>query len=288
MSSFKTFKLDRSLINSKIRIKNEILAACIGYGSKVDQYKFITGFCEKKRNGYAILLGFISILFENSKLPIQNDRIYSWYRNDRNVRGLIDSLSELQSIEIISELNEVYVNKQRILNSAGVTHVNLRREIAPKGIPNHISKRVRISQFGIDGMSYGSLLMLYKASANILGYEKIPVHMDVANSFTDTNDKGGYGSISLNFNIPIEDILYSYLTLPSDQMEGEEWIAINRSSTGIIEFPVSNITINDKRVESFYEEAYSHLNAASAKQLFDLEYSKTWGNLPHFRSRFLS
>lgn len=87
-------------------------------------------------------------------------------------------------------------------------------------------------------MNYGSLLMLYKASANILGYEKIPVHMDVLNSFTDANDRGGYGSISLNFNIPIEDVMYSYLTLPSDQMEGEEWIVINRSTTGIIELPV--------------------------------------------------
>ncbi|KKW50700.1 hypothetical protein XB02_10555 [Pantoea ananatis] len=281
MNSFKTFELDRSLTNSKIRIKNEILAACIGYGSKVQQYKFITGFCDKKRNGYAILLEFISILFEQSKLPIQNDRVYSWYRNDSDVKGLIESLSKSQLSEIITELNEVYINTQSLLKSAGVAHVNLRREIAPKGIPHRISKRVRISQFGIDGMSYGSLLMLYKVSANILGYEKIPVHMDVLNSFTDTNDRGGYGSISLNFNIPIEDVMYSYLTLPSDQMEGEEWIVINRSSTGIIELPVSNLTINDKRVESFYNEAYSHLSSESAQQLFDLEYSRTWGYLPH-------
>ncbi|MDF7787489.1 hypothetical protein P4910_18680 [Pantoea stewartii] len=48
MNSFKTFELDRSLTNSKTRIKNEILAACIGYGSKAQQYKFITGFCDKK------------------------------------------------------------------------------------------------------------------------------------------------------------------------------------------------------------------------------------------------
>ncbi|UYK96270.1 hypothetical protein [Pantoea stewartii] len=288
MDSFKTIELDRSLTNSKIRIKNEILAACIGYGSKAQQYKFITGFCNQKRNGYAILIEFISILFEQSKLPIQNDRVYSWYRNDSDVKGLIESLSKSQLSEIITELNEVYRNTQSLLNSAGVTHVNLRREIAPKGIPHRISKRVRISQFGIDGMSYGSLLMLYKVSANILGYEKIPVHMDVLNSLTDTNDRGGYGSISLNFNIPIEDVMYSYFTLPSDQMEGEEWIVINRSSTGIIELPVSNLTINDKRVESFYNETYSHLSSDSAQQLFDLDYSKTWGNVPHFRSRFLS
>lgn len=286
MNSFKTFELDRSLTNSKIRIKNEILAACIGYRSKVQQYKFITGFCDQKRNGYAILLEFISILFKDSKLPIKNDRIYSWYRNDSDVKGLIESLSKSQLSEIITELNEVYGNTQKLLNSAGVTHVNLRREIPPKGIPRRIRKRVRISQFGIDRMSYDSLLMLYKTSANILGCETIPLYMDVANSFTDTNKKGGYGSISLNFNIPIEDVLYSHLTLPGNQMEGEEWIAINRSSTGLIQFPVSNITINNKTVESFYEDAYSHLSAECAKQLFDLEYSKTWGNVPHLRSRF--
>ncbi|KHE02657.1 hypothetical protein NL54_03250 [Pantoea stewartii] len=288
MNSYKTFELNKSLINSRIRIKNEILSACIGYGSKVQQYKFITGFCDKKRNGYAILIEFISILFEKSKLPIQNDRVYSWYRNDSDVKGLIESLSKSQLSEIITELNEVYRNTQILLNSAGVTHVNLRREIAPKGIPHRISKRVRISQFGIDMMSYDSLLMLYKVSANILGYEKIPVHMDVLNSFTDTNDRGGYGSISLNFNIPIEDVMYSYLTFPSDQMEGEEWIVINRSPTGIIELPVSNLTINDKRVESFYNEIYSHLSSEYAQKLFDLDYSKIWGNVPHFCSRFLS
>lgn len=286
MRSFTTFELDRSLINSKICIKNEILSACIGYGSKTHQYKFITGFCDKKRNGYAILVEFISILFNDLKLPIQNDRIYSWYRNDSDVKGLIESLSKSQLSEIITELNEIYGNTQSLLNSAGITHVNLRREITPKGIPRHISKRVRISHLGIDSMSYGSLLMLYKASANILGYETIPLYMDVANSFTDTDDKGGYGSISLNFNIPIEDVLYSHLTLPVNQMEGEEWIAINRSSTGLIQFPVANITISNKTVESFYEDAYSNLSAECAKQLFDLEYSKTWGNVPHFRSRF--
>lgn len=283
MNSFKTFELDKSLINSKVRIKNEILAACIGYGSKVEQYKFITGFCDKKRNGYAILLEFISILFEDSKLPIQNDRMYSWYRNNCDVKNLIESLSDSHLSEIIDELCEIYENTQKLLNSARVTHVNLRREIRCTTRPHHSSKVIRISKLGLDGMSYSSLLMLYKASADILGYEKIPLQMDVANSFTDASDKGGYGSISLNFNIPIEDILYSYLTLPSDQMEGEEWIAINRSSTGIIQFPVSNITINDKGVESFYEEAYSHLSSDSAKYLFDLEHSKTWGYLPHYR-----
>lgn len=133
MRSFKTFELDRSLINSRIRIKNEILSACIGYGSKVQQYKFITGFCDQKRNGYTILVEFISILFDCLKLPIQNDRIYSLYRNDSNVKGLIESLSKSQLSEIITELNEVYGNTQSLLNSAGVTHVNLRREIPPKG-----------------------------------------------------------------------------------------------------------------------------------------------------------
>lgn len=283
MKSSKTFELDRSLVNPKIRIGNEILAACIGYGSKTDQYKFITGFCCEKGNGYAILLKFISALFDGLKLPIENDRIYSRFRNDGNVEELLASLSQLQQKEIIDELCEIYENKQKLLNSAGVTHVNLRREIRCTARPHHLSKGIRISKFGIDGMNYSSLLMLYKASADILGYEKIPLQMDVANSFTDANDKGGYGSISLNFNIPIEDILYSYLTLPSDQMEGEEWIAINRSPTGIIQFPVSNITTNDKGVESFYEEAYSHLSSDSAKDLFDLEHSKTWGYLPHYR-----
>ncbi|QZY94324.1 hypothetical protein [Pantoea dispersa] len=126
--------------------------------------------------------------------------------------------------------------------------------------------------------------MLYKSAADLLGKEKIPVHMDVLNSFTDTNDKGGYGFISIELSIPAEDVLYSYLMFPSDQMEGEEWVIMNRSSTGVVEIPASNIIIENTKIRDFYKESYRDLTLDFAQQLFSMEYSRTWGRLPLFRS----
>ncbi len=126
--------------------------------------------------------------------------------------------------------------------------------------------------------------MLYKFAADLLGKEKIPVHMDVLNSFTDTKNKGGYGSISVELSIPAEDVFYSYLMFPSNQMEGEEWVIMNRSSTGVVEIPISSIVISDDKIREFYEESYRDLTLHFAQQLFSMEYSRTWGRLPLFRS----
>lgn len=213
---------------------------------------------------------------------IDDDRIYSRYSNE--VDAFIAPLSKSQLKEVILELINIYRHQQEILNTAGVTHVKLRREIGPKELPQQKVKEVMVSYNFSERLNYSELLMLYKSAADLLGKEKIPVHMDLLNSFTDTNDKGGYGTISIELSIPAEDVLYSYLMFPSGQMEGEEWIIMNSSLTGVVEIPASSIVINDAKIRDSYKERYSNLTLHSAQQLFDMRHSTTWGRLPLSRS----
>ncbi|MGG6158244.1 hypothetical protein [Pantoea allii] len=274
MKSFKTFEMDESFIKSKHCMKNDILAACIGYRSKSEEYGYIRGFSEEKGNGYAILLWFYSKLFGDLKLPVNNDRNYFIHKED--VDKTIKSLNELQLNEVMSELKEIYNGTQKALRDVGVSHINLRREIAPGQIRIMGWSSAKISPFGIFEMDYSGMLMLCKASAEVIGRKTIPVFMDVINSFTDTNDKGGYGSISLELSIPTEDVLYSHLNFRTDEIEGEEWVILNRSPTGMVELPVSSIVIIDKEVESFYKNCYSNIDIDLAYQTLSQAYSKTW------------
>lgn len=280
MFSSKTHGLNVFLNDSALRLKSEILAACIGYGSHDEKYKFITGFSDAKRNGYAILLKIISLAFDGDEIPINDDRIYIRYGEE--VEAFIASLSRTQLNEIVGELVNIYRHLQGILNAEGVTHIKLRREISPRNLPRHKINEVKVSSRLYECLNYSDLLMLYKSAADLLGKEKIPVHMDVLNSFTDTNNKGGYGSISIELSIPAEDVLYSYLMFPSGQMEGDEWIIMNRSLTGIVEIPASSIVISDTKIRDFYKESFRNLTLHSAQQLFDMEHSRTWGHLPRF------
>lgn len=275
MKSFKTFEMDESFLKSKHCMKNDILATWIGYRSKSEEYAYIRGFSEEKGNGYAILLWFYSKLFGDLKLPINNDRNY--FRNKEDVDKTIESLNEQQLTEIVSELKGIYNSIQKALKDAGVSHINLRREIAPGKIRSMGGSSAKISPFGIFEMDYSGMLMLYKASAEVIGRKTIPVYMDVINSFTDTNDKGGYGSISLELSIPTEDVLYSHLNFHTDETEGEEWVVLNRSPTGMVELSVSSVVIIDEEVESFYKNCYSNIDIDSAHQLLSQAYSKTWG-----------
>jgi hypothetical protein len=275
MKSFKTFEMDESFIKSKHCMKNDILAACIGYRCKSEEYEYIRGFSEEKGNGYAILLWFYSKLFGDLKLPINNDRNY--FRHKEDVDKTIESLNELQLIEVVSKLMEIYNGTQKALKDAGVSHINLRREIAPGKIRSMGGSSAKISSFGIFEMDYSGMLMLYKASAEVIGRKTMPVYMDVINSFTDTNDKGGYGSISLELSIPTEDVLYSHLNFHTDETEGKEWVILNRSPTGMVELPVSSVVIIYEEVESFYNNCYSNIDIDSAHQLLSQAYSKTWG-----------
>lgn len=282
MVSSKTHRLNSLFSDSKFQLTSELLSACIGYGNHIEPYGFVTGFSGKKRDGYAILLRLMSRAFDVNDVPIDDDRIYTRY--SKEVDAFIASLSKPQLNEIAGELKHIYLHLQGILNDAGVTHIKLRREIGPKELPRQKINEVTVSSHFSGRLNYSDLLMLYKSAADLLGKEKIPVLMDVLNSFTDTNNKGGYGSISIELSIPAEDVLYSYLMFPSDKMEGEEWIIMNRSSTGVVEIPVSSIVISDDKIRKFYEESYRDLTLDFAQQLFSMEYSRTWGRLPLFRS----
>ncbi len=162
----------------------------------------------------------MSMAFDVNNLPIADDKIYTRY--SKEVDAFIASLNKPQLNEIAGELIKIYLHLQGILNTAGVTHVKLTRETGPSELPRQKINVVTVSSHFSERLDYSDLLILYKSSADLLGKEKIPVHMDVLKSFTDINNKGGYGPISIELSIPAEDVLCTYLIFPSGKMEGEE------------------------------------------------------------------
>ena len=106
MGLSKTHDLNIGKDDFNYAIKSEILSACIGYGSRKEQCKFITGFCDKKRNGYAILLRLAAMIFDDIKITINGDRVHSNY--SKEVDKFIESLSQTELDIIVSELREVH------------------------------------------------------------------------------------------------------------------------------------------------------------------------------------
>ncbi|MGY2973514.1 hypothetical protein ACVWWU_003939 [Pantoea sp. PA1] len=227
----------------KYCIRDRLLAGCIGWRYDYLSNISIQGFSEGKAHGYVILLKFLSKTFDIHRLPSHEDRIVHEYMNSLEkkkgnlIDEIINGLSEANKEAICHELRAIYENTQNILSNAHLKYVFLQRNIHSK---------------------YMDKVLILKAAAEILGKEEIPVDMDVLNSFTDYFGSSAYGNVSFRFNIPAEDILCSHLFISSKYdsmaMEGEEWIVMNRSATGIVDVKISDIYINKSEAEENKED----------------------------------
>lgn len=114
--------------------------------------------------------------------------------------------------------------------------------------------------------------------------------MDVLNSFTDYFRSSAYGDVSFRLNIPAEDILCSHLFISSIYdsmaMEREEWIVMNRSSTGIVDVKISDIYINKSenyenkeaeiKIEAAFNKLKSSMSVEFATELLSCNPCEVW------------
>lgn len=211
-------------------IKNTILADCIGIGSgTINRPDRVSGFNCGKGLGYAYLTYFVSQALGFRRLPFHEDRYYGRFieafhrQNAKNYLHLdADDIHE-----IVEEVKLVYQHTQKKLKEASLTKVKLKRRIAA------------------NETGYAQTIMKLKDCAELLGLETIEFEMDTLNSFSDDGTYGHLADVTIEHEFPAEDILYcSNLVKSSDTsllVESGEWVVLNRSPTGVVEFPVKSI-----------------------------------------------
>jgi len=256
---------------SKYSVRDPLLAACIGWAHDYPDYELMEGFSQVKGLGYQILVKLVSNAFEICRFPSHEDRIFSEYifpNNEKHVQlieNFIESLNESKYNSMHHELMAIYNHTQNTLKVIGVRRLLLQRSIHSE---------------------YCKKILVFKAAAEILGKEKVPVDMDVLNSFSDSIGLSAYGDVTFRLEIPIEDILYSHLMITNEtnkmSMEGEEWIVINRSRTGIVDICITDIFIDkseekkESEDEIFFKKVKSRMSNDFARELFLCDPCEVW------------
>lgn len=256
---------------TKYSVRDPLLAACIGWAHDYPDYAFMEGFSERKGLGYQILVGLVSNAFNISRLPLHEDRIVKGYKfpDAKKYAPMIerfnDSFNDSKREIMQSELLAIYNHTQKTLKAIGANSLILQRSIHSE---------------------YCEKVLVLKAAAELLGRERVPVDMDVLNSFSDHIGLSAYGGVTFRLKIPTEDILYSHLTITNEtnkmSMEGEEWIVINRSRTGIVDICITDIFIDKCEVkkesedEIFLNKVKSSMSIDFAREILLCDPCEVW------------
>lgn len=221
-------------------IKNDLLFDCIGFGRGHGIAHKVMGFNCSKHLGYVLLTYFASKALGFRRLPFCEDRIYTshLFKSDYD-NNLISNLTAEAIDEVCYELNSLYVHTQKSLTRAGLTHIAIRREIKS------------------DERGYVETFVRLKKCADMLNLPSINIEMDTLNSFGDEGLY--YGHVTLEMNVPIEDVLYCSNLIAGRTgellpVETGEWVIINSSPTGVVSIPTESVKINEsmwKNIEEF-------------------------------------
>lgn len=216
-------------------IKSNILSDCMGMGNHLKGSKErVEGFRRNKSDGYALLTYFVSQALVFRRLPFYEDRFYSRYmdENDRKAPEKIFNLELEEVNKIVKEFEEVYSHTQAKLKTAGLTKVELRREIHD------------------DGTEYTKDLLKLIKCAELLGKETVKFEMDMLNSYGDEGAYTHNSVVTIEHEFLAKDILYCSNLVGykgSDELvETGEWVVLNRSLTGLVEIPIKSIRYDNK------------------------------------------
>lgn len=211
-------------------VNNDILADCIGIGSgSICRPDRVSGFNYGKGLGYALLTYFVSQALNFRRLPFYEDRIYCKYIQKRRHQSdrEINNISQDDIDAIVEEIRAIYEHTQEHLKEASLATVKVRREVAS------------------NETGYAETIMKLKECAEVLGQKTIQFDMDTLNSFGDEGAYKHLADVTIEHEFPASDVLYCSNLIETegsrDLMETGEWVIINRSPTGLVEFPVASI-----------------------------------------------
>ncbi|MFA1677227.1 hypothetical protein ACDY97_32125 [Rhizobium mongolense] len=215
------------------------------------QKKSFPGFTWTKGIGYAFLTFFVQKAFGVHRFPFFPDRVFEDHPSPGNQRIIVEAVQSLTPARInaiCDELVSIYRRTQTLLKDKGLSEVHLKRMI------NVIQDRPTAQD------SYAQTIMRLKKAAQATGQAAVQFEMDILNSW---GDDGGYPHypIMLLKTVPATDVLYFSNMIatrdPSDYMhkdavEPGEWVVMNRSSTGLVNFAANEIL--------FDEEVYNEIS----------------------------
>lgn len=242
-------------------IKDDFLYACITYGDGLENKPF-SGFTWVKGLGYAFLAFFAQRAFGIHRFPFFPDRNVSGYLTDKQMQTVFDTVQMLSTERvnaICNELLDIHQHAQNLLKEKGIEEVHLTRKILDGGgCPTSRE-------------NYAQTIMTLKKAAQAVGVDKVQFEMDVLNSW---GDDSGYSSypILLRQSLPAQDVLYFSNLIASRAapagdhriaVEDAEWVLLNHSPTGVVDFHVDDIVFD----ESAYEDSRNWTRERYAKFL---------------------
>lgn len=235
-------------------IQDDLLYGLITYGDGLSKNLIpLPGMTWSKNASYGVLVFLVNTALQLYRFPYTPDRVYTSSLSEQ-ARGGIDSLLTALTPDRIKSISKeiiaLYEHTQARLLQVGLEKVFVTRRIYDS--EDHQNR------------AYATQIARRKIAAEQRGEPTIKFEMDTLNSF---GDDGGYSHfpITLEFQVPARDVLYcanfigSRETTEFTQRNGSkhavepgEWVIINRSPTGVVELPISQIHVNNE----FFEERY--------------------------------
>lgn len=238
----------REMRERLFHINDDLLYACITYGDGLAS-RPVEGFTWTKGLGYAFLTFFVQRALNIYRFPFFPDRVFEHCPSPEKEKVIVEIVKTLtpRRIEAIShELLRIYEYTQSLLHEKDIAVVNLKRMV--RELCDNPTRRE----------NYAQTIMRLKRAAQVTGQEVVQFEMDILNSW---GDDGGYPHypIMIQRNVPAADVLYFSNMIASREpgtyadrfaVEPGEWVVLNRSPTGLVDFSVNDIVFD----ESIYQE----------------------------------
>lgn len=210
---------------------------------------------EKRMSG-SLLTWFVQQALGLKRLPFCEDRLLTKDPFENGQLGqIIKALTAKQVEATVRDVANLYEHTQTQLACKRLKDVSLRRSLRGSTVQSSY----------IEDETTGGVIARLKLAAYALGESTIQLDMDTLNSW---GDDGGYEHYPVHIYglIPAPDILYAteLVEQPSRQELGE-WVAINRSHNGVVNFSTADIVVPKLILN---EETVKHNFAGESPQEF--------------------
>lgn len=222
-----------------------------------------------------ILTYLTSKVFNIMRLPTYNDRVICSITIEQ-MNEYIGKLSELEK-----ELETLYQYTQARLKEAGYQEndkIRLYRNICRKECFSEFNIRKCSFDYRNDSEIDPMVLATYILYEKLENSQMIELEVNILSSWSqNTSSELAYGHVTIEHEIAVKDILFFNADDDTNgPLERNEWIFINRSNTGLVEFNLENV---------YFSESFKNLKIPeNLKRRFD-KYDCKLAAEDYFRKR---
>jgi hypothetical protein len=254
-----------------------------------EMHAILKGVWHDRLTPYAIVLTHLAACnFNVHRFPTRPDRSLDENVSERSEAvALLDKYTDVGLQKLKTELKELTTRTQNLLSRVSLQQaITLQRAISPLK-----NTQYQYANRKVDNVELYPTLALAAQQANL---QSICIDMDIVSGWSTTSLQR-YGSLHLTRQWPVCDIL-----LVSDMLEGpdkslgalesNEWLCVNRDERGLVEFPISDIRLEDltpevtqkvarsKAVQMLASELQQEATEAATKRNLGLRPTPTWWN----------